>query len=171
MALAGNGMDLLLAGTNGGGVFFSADGQSWQPVNDGLTNNRIFSLTIHPRGHTFAGTNGSGVFASFGGITTTVPLPALIPEGFSLEQNFPNPFNPDTGIHFRLPQKHHVKLTIFNLLGEKVRTLIDGDYPAGNHEVRWDGKDDSGNPTPTGLYVYRLRAGEYSQARKMSLVR
>lgn len=171
MALAGNSMGLLIAGTNGSGVFVSSDGQSWQPVNEGLTNERIFSVAITSAGQAFAGTNGSGVFASFGMPTATEPLPLPVPDNFSLEQNFPNPFNPDTEIRFRLPARRHVKLAIYNLLGEEIRTLINDEYPAGDHQIAWDGKDNFNRQAPTGLYVFRLQAGAYIESRKMSLVR
>jgi len=93
------------------------------------------------------------------------------PEGFALLQNYPNPANPTTRITFTLPQKAHVTLEIYNLLGQRVRTLVDGVREAGSHSVLWDGRDDSDKPLPSGVYLYRLRAGEVVQARKMLLLR
>ena len=62
-------------------------------------------------------------------------------------------------------------LTIFNMRGQKIRTLVDGQYGAGYHSVRWDGKDESGNAAASGVYVYQFRASEFLQIRKMLLLR
>lgn len=94
-----------------------------------------------------------------------------IPEGFVLEQNYPNPFNPSTHIRFRLPADARVTLEVFNLLGQKVRRLADGQHPAGEHTVIWDGRSDAGVPAASGIYFYRLRAGEFVQTRRMLLLR
>jgi hypothetical protein len=97
--------------------------------------------------------------------------PHSLPTEFALEQNYPNPFNPETEIRFALPRAEHVVLKIFNILGSEVRTLVDKQYEAGYHNVRWDGKDKQGNPVASGVYLYQLRAGSFSQVRKMSLLR
>lgn len=93
------------------------------------------------------------------------------PVGFELSQNYPNPFNPETTIRFQLPQSSQVSLTVFNVLGQQIRTLATGQYPAGVHSVRWDSRDNFGNPVASGMYFYMLRAGEFSQVKKMSLMR
>jgi len=90
---------------------------------------------------------------------------------YQLEQNHPNPFNPDTEIRFQLPKPGHVVLKIFNILGAEVRTLADAPYEAGYHRVRWDGKDKNGKLVASGVYLYQLRAGSFSQVKKMSLLR
>ncbi len=97
--------------------------------------------------------------------------PHSLPTEFALEQNYPNPFNPETEIRFALPEANQVALKIFNLLGAEVRTLVDKRYEAGYHHVRWDGKDKQGNPVASGVYLYQLRAGSFSQVKKMSLLR
>lgn len=94
-----------------------------------------------------------------------------LPSGFSLEQNYPNPFNPSTTISFALAKPAQVSLTIFNLLGQEVRTLIDGPIAAGSHSIQWDGHDSRGHQTASGVYLYRLTAGSSSKTRKMVLVR
>ncbi|MCI0693191.1 T9SS type A sorting domain-containing protein [candidate division KSB1 bacterium] len=96
---------------------------------------------------------------------------AGIPENFALFQNYPNPFNPETEIRFQLPQASHVVLKIFNTLGEEIRTLADEQREAGYHRVRWNGKDENGNAVASGVYLYQLRTGSYSEVRKMSLIR
>ncbi|MDZ7343210.1 MAG: T9SS type A sorting domain-containing protein, partial [candidate division KSB1 bacterium] len=94
-----------------------------------------------------------------------------IPTRFALHPNFPNPFNPETHIRFDLPENRHVTLRIYNTLGQQIRVLIDHPYAAGYHQKIWDGKDGSGKPAPSGLYFYRIEAGEFSAQRKMTLIR
>jgi flagellar hook assembly protein FlgD len=79
--------------------------------------------------------------------------------------------NPETEIRFQLPEASHVVVKIFNINGEEIRTLVDTPYQAGYHRVRWDGKDKHGNPAASGVYLYQLQAGSFSQVRKMSLLR
>ncbi len=93
------------------------------------------------------------------------------PAGYALSQNFPNPFNPETEILFQLPSASHVVVRIFNSLGQEIRTLADAQYEVGDHVIRWDGKDNNGNTVSSGLYFYRMQAGEFSQMKKMSLLR
>ncbi|MBI4553395.1 MAG: fibronectin type III domain-containing protein [Candidatus Latescibacteria bacterium] len=94
------------------------------------------------------------------------------PREFALHQNYPNPFNPETTIRFDLPALTAVTLRIYNLLGQEVATLLDGDpKPAGFYTIRWDGRDASGRPVASGLYVYRLEAGTFVKTRKMLLMR
>lgn len=68
--------------------------------------------------------------------------------------NYPNPFNPETKIRFELPEPAQVSLIIYNLLGEEVRTLVNTDLEANFHTIRWDGKNDSGEEVPSGVYIY-----------------
>lgn len=91
--------------------------------------------------------------------------------GFQLQQNYPNPFNPTTEISFSVPGNQPVQLLVFNSLGQKIRTLLNGSVSAGTHRVRWDARDDRGNLVPAGIYYYRLNAGDFSQTRKMLLVK
>ncbi|MBD3342368.1 MAG: T9SS type A sorting domain-containing protein [Candidatus Lokiarchaeota archaeon] len=90
---------------------------------------------------------------------------------FFLEENYPNPFNPTTTIRFQLPAACKVKLIIFNSLGQIVRTLIHDYKNPGFHEAYWDGTDDVGNSVSSGIYLYRLEAGEFVRMKKMVLVR
>jgi len=93
------------------------------------------------------------------------------PYTFSLSQNYPNPFNPTTNIEFELPRSGPVIIEIFNILGQKVRILVDDHMKAGHKLVDWDGKDKNGNDVSSGIYFYRLQAGNFSQARKMVLIK
>jgi hypothetical protein len=94
-----------------------------------------------------------------------------LPPDFSLKQNYPNPFNPATTIEFSLPKRGHVKIEIFNLVGQKVQTLVDGYKPAGTYNITWDGTDTGGNPLATGIYFCRFRAGDRVQVKKMVLIK
>ncbi len=93
------------------------------------------------------------------------------PERFSLSPNYPNPFNPTTSIGYALPQDAHVRLTVYNMLGQKVATLVDEQQSAGYKTVLWKGADENGEQVASGVYFYRLEADEYSEVNKMMLVK
>lgn len=95
----------------------------------------------------------------------------LIPKRFSLYQNFPNPFNPSTTIRFDLPDRSRVILEIYNLLGERVATLVDSFVGAGRHSVVWNGRNENGQTVGSGVYLVRLRAGHFAGTRKMLLLK
>ena len=93
------------------------------------------------------------------------------PEAFALVDNFPNPFNPTTTIQYALPQAADVELTVYNVLGQPVRTLVAEHQSAGRYAVEWDATDDSGHSLSSGMYFYRLQAGEeFREVKKMLLV-
>jgi hypothetical protein len=89
-----------------------------------------------------------------------------LPRAFFLEQNYPNPFNPSTTIRYGLPNRSHVTLAVFNTLGQQVAQLVNGDIEAGYHEVKLDGSSLS-----SGVYFYRLRAGEVVETKRLMLLR
>ncbi|MCG8605151.1 T9SS type A sorting domain-containing protein, partial [bacterium] len=94
-----------------------------------------------------------------------------IPEGYALFQNHPNPFNPNTTITFAVPEAGEVTLAIYNLMGQLIRTLHSGPIAAGLHSVVWNSTDFRGAKVASGIYVYKLRAGDFSEVKKMSLLR
>ncbi len=94
-----------------------------------------------------------------------------LPKSFALLGNYPNPFNPETTIRFQIAEKGRVKLVIYNLLGQQVRTLIDTELKPGFQEIRWDGRDNTGLHTASGAYIYRLSQDGQVKAKKMLLVR
>lgn len=96
----------------------------------------------------------------------TSPVPA-----FQLAPNYPNPFNPGTILSYTLPEQAPVRLVIYDILGRPVRTLVRGEQGPGYKSVTWDGTDDRGRPVSSGVYLYRIQAGEFSQTRKMVLLR
>ncbi len=95
----------------------------------------------------------------------------VLPDRFQLSQNYPNPFNPVTTIEYALPKRSHVKINVYNILGQQVRTLVDTDKAAGYHAVYWNGTDASGKSVSTGIYLYRIEAGDYTESRKMLLLK
>ncbi len=96
---------------------------------------------------------------------------AALPERFALGQNFPNPFNPFTEIRFRLATSAQAELAVYNVVGQKVKTLARGIFPAGERSIIWDGKDEGGTPLPSGVYFYRLLSGKLAETRKMVLIK
>jgi hypothetical protein len=93
-----------------------------------------------------------------------------IPSTFALNQNYPNPFNPTTTISFALPTRSDWRMTIFSVTGAIVREF-DGTAEAGTQTVVWDGRNASGMPAASGVYFYRLSAGQFSETRKMVLLK
>ncbi|MBU1983278.1 right-handed parallel beta-helix repeat-containing protein [bacterium] len=96
---------------------------------------------------------------------------SAIPTEYCLYQNYPNPFNPTTEIRFDLPEAVRTELKVFNILGQEVVTLIDDVRPAGAYRVLWDSKNTSGISVASGVYVYQIKAGKFSDAKKMVLIR
>ena len=94
-----------------------------------------------------------------------------LPESYRLAQNYPNPFNPSTMILYDIPKSGTVSICIYNVQGQVVRTLLDGDKPAGSHRIVWDGRSDQGTSVATGVYFYRIVAGDYTNTRKMILLK
>ncbi|MBT4497614.1 MAG: DUF362 domain-containing protein [Gemmatimonadetes bacterium] len=94
-----------------------------------------------------------------------------LPIGFELGANYPNPFNPETVIPYSLPGPGPVELTIFDVRGAKVRTLVDQVLPGGSHATRWDGRNDAGQQVASGIYLYRLAISNAEQTERMTLVR
>jgi len=94
-----------------------------------------------------------------------------VPETYELSQNWPNPFNASTVISFGLPQPGSVRIVVYDVLGRRVRHLVDDYLPAGYHNITWNGLDDHGSPMASGMYFYRLTAGDCVESRKMMLIK
>jgi len=98
-------------------------------------------------------------------------LDVQTPEFFELLQNYPNPFNPETTIRFQLPNTSDITINIYNLHGQLVRKLLSESREAGFHEIVWDARDDAGSSLPSGVYLYRIQAGETRKMKKLMLLR
>ena len=94
-----------------------------------------------------------------------------IPSEFTVIGNFPNPFNPTTTIKYGLPREASVTITITNILGEEVRSLVSTHQTAGYHSVLWNGKDNQNQSVSAGVYLYQIDAGEFVQTKKMVLLK
>jgi probable HAF family extracellular repeat protein len=122
-----------------------------------------------------SGISEPGVYALF---TTSVstgsiddPGPKTLPKRFELSQNYPNPFNPTTTIAFEVPAKGQVELSVFNILGQRVTTLVNQTLSAGRHTVEWNSTDSEGKAVASGVYFYRIKSGETTITKKMLLVK
>jgi hypothetical protein len=112
------------------------------------------------------------VYLSGEGIALTgIAEEAGLPRTYGLSQNFPNPFNPTTVIHYDIPRDGQVKLEVYNLLGQRVRALVDGWSKAGRFDISWDGRNEYGEAVGSGIYLYRFTAGEYQRTLKMILLK
>jgi hypothetical protein len=128
-----------------------------KPLSSGL----IYNVSVNKPGFTVSRGYLSGSIA-----TDVDDDPSSLPRQFALNQNYPNPFNPSTVISFDLPQRANVSLVIFNLLGQEVARLIDRELPAGDHSITWNADSNA-----AGLYFYRLLAGDFSETKKMVLLK
>lgn len=109
----------------------------------------------------------SGYKSQQGLVAAEIP----IPKTYELAQNYPNPFNPSTTIHYQLPQVTRVRLEVYNITGQYVRTLVNDEIEPGYYSVLWDGCDDSGSKVGSGVYYYRFIAGKYTSTKKMALLK
>jgi hypothetical protein len=94
-----------------------------------------------------------------------------VPDVFALHQNYPNPFNPVTTIRFDIPQESHVRMDVYNVLGQRVRTLMNGTMQPGFHAVSWDGTNDMGKPLASGMYIYRIQSSKFTSVKKLVLMK
>ena len=142
----------------------------------GNGNGRVYTIT-------YSATDESGNSTT---ATATVSVPhdkgkvkkdlsisdlGLSPDTYSLLQNYPNPFNPETEIYFQIPEPGFVELKIYNTLGIEIKKLISSQYNSGFHSIKWNGLDEYGNQVSSGIYLYHLKAGEFTDIKKMSLMR
>lgn len=129
---------------------------------DGL----YFTDLYGEEGFDFNGQTQANVYRVYYDPPTAIEPNNSLPAGFALAQNYPNPFNPQTTITYMLPQREHVTLTIYNMEGRKLKTLINKPLPGGTHQVTVDGAGIS-----SGVYIYRITAGVFKAVRKMVLIR
>jgi hypothetical protein len=94
-----------------------------------------------------------------------------VPGYFILTQNYPNPFNPETTIPYEVQKTGHINITVYNVLGQSVRVLVDEVQNLGQYQVIWDGCDVFGMRVASGIYFYRLKQGEFAKTRRMILMR
>jgi subtilisin family serine protease len=181
--------DLVVEITNDGSTWVELErvpdiANSWQRVSVDLTTlaGGTFTLTDQVQIRFLACDNGSGglvevaiddfeVATFLADVTPVEDTPTVTPAAMVLRQNHPNPFNPATTISFALPGAGAVDLAVYSVDGRRVRTLVRQDLPAGQHEVTWNGRDEGGRRVASGTYVYRLKANDEVQVRRMVLVK
>jgi len=108
--------------------------------------------------------DGQSVF--FGPVMLVSP-----PSDFALDQNYPNPFNPETTINYQIAEESNVTIKIYSLMGREIKTLVNQKLPAASYSAKWDGTDNNGNRVSSGIYFVQMKAGTYSNMRKMTLMR
>ncbi|CUS88357.1 Por secretion system C-terminal sorting domain-containing protein, partial [Candidatus Kryptonium thompsonii] len=140
------------------------DGTRWVGLNSTVSNSGDFITAEISKLGQFIVTRKTEV--------TEVGTPVVdIPQKFELYQNYPNPFNPSTSISFDLPEDAFVTLKIYNIIGQEIKTLVNEFKNAGRYTVVWDGKDNTGKIAPSGIYFYRITAGNFSKTLKMVLTK
>ncbi len=147
--------------TEGGNATFRTDDSSF--FRSGI-NELIFSDA-----NTYGGPSGAAFFATIAfvsGVTGIKEIPDQIPASFLLEQNYPNPFNPSTMIRFSIAKVGYVTLKVYNMLGQEIATLVNGERAAGEYNISWQS-----NSLPSGVYFYRLSAGTFVEVKKMLLLK
>lgn len=150
-------------------LYRSLDGLgNWEPVTEFPVGYDV--LLVMPYGddsHLLIGTADGLWIAEFDTIATGVKkISGTVPMEFTLHQNYPNPFNPSTTISFSLPRSEFARLKIFDLTGREITTLISKNLAAGNYSFKWDA-----NNQPSGVYFYQLQAGQYSETKKLLLLK
>jgi len=163
-------------GFGGVSVFNGTNWRTYDIWNSGVASNWVRKIAEDLQGnmwfiHWF---RGISVLKKSTSEAKQKPQVADVPKGFQLLQNYPNPFNSSTTIPYQIPSRvsdSPIKLRIFNTRGQLVKTLVEGVREAGSHSVVWDGRDERGRVVSSGVYFYRLRAGELVRTRKMLLIR
>ena len=166
LSLALNRDGTLFAGTYDG-VFCSNDtGKTWIDSSSGLKSRQINSLIFTSSRYLLAGTRGSGFFKSVNPVITGIRKNEQLPQSFSLNQNYPNPFNPSTKITYTLQKDEKVILSIYNILGQKLTELVNENEIRGKHSIIFNADNLS-----SGVYFYKINAGNYNETRKMILIK
>jgi hypothetical protein len=158
--------DNILVSTSSGVFLSTNNGTIWVQRNDGLGYNWVSALGV-TASYIFAGTNGAGVWKRpLSELTDVNKEENNLPHGYFLSQNYPNPFNPSTVISYSLPSATNVKLIVYNTLGQTTKVLENGFKNSGNYSV-----DFNASELASGIYFYKLEAGQFSQIKKMILLK
>ncbi|MBT4483232.1 MAG: T9SS type A sorting domain-containing protein, partial [Candidatus Latescibacteria bacterium] len=159
-------------GSDQGGGVSHYNGETWTTftTDDGLGHNSISALAVGPDNTVWIGSAG-GLQHYIPETGTFVNETDILPEEIKIISNYPNPFNPETTIEFTLPSESAVDLSIYNITGQKVRTIVSESMIAGIHSIRWDGTSESGQTLSSGVYIARITMGEKVAARSMMLMK
>ena len=157
----------LMTGGNSGTVIISGDHSNsllWEKINNGQMppNNQLPSSNID----LIAAWIDEGALEEL-----NIKNNKALPERFTLHQNYPNPFNTVTKLDYDLPEDAMVNITVFDMMGKVVRTLVNDQQSAGYKTLQWNAMSNSGQPVSSGLYIYTIQTGEFSKTRKMILLK
>ena len=150
---------------------------SYMDIIEDMAENDVTVATLEWTVHvndgidTVAADNGPFTVMIDGGYAMNTFSEALIPEVFALHQNYPNPFNPITTLRYDLPENSYVNVTVYDMLGREIRTLVNATQDAGFKSVIWDATNNYGKPVSTGVYLYKIQAGDFVQTKKMVLLK
>lgn len=158
----------LFVGTDAGVFYTTRLGASWVQLGTGLPNSPVFDLIYHQASFKLvAATHGRSMFeVDISNLPSVINNNTTSANDFILKQNYPNPFNPETNISYELKQKAFVTLKVFDLSGKEVAVLVNGIKASGSYNVKFSGADLS-----SGLYFYKLESGEFSEVKKMMLIK
>jgi photosystem II stability/assembly factor-like uncharacterized protein len=151
---------------NSDGIFRSTNnGENWSSINSELPDTTVLALAVNKEGYLFAGYVDNGIYR------TVLPTTSIIEEhelsyDFILNQNFPNPFNNSTVIRYSLPSEGFITLKLYSILGEEIETLKNENMQKGNYQIIFNSKN-----LPSGIYFYQLSASDYTQTKKMILLK
>jgi photosystem II stability/assembly factor-like uncharacterized protein len=156
--------------TNGGTFCSKDNGAGWTDISSGLTDFNITCMTFSNDGFIFCGTESGKVFRSYNTTTLIEQNDNENPETYRLYQNYPNPFNPSTKVSWQAPLGSWQTLKVYDVLGNEVTTLVNEYRPAGSYEVEFNPASSIKHPA-SGVYFYRLQAGDYIETKKMILLK
>jgi hypothetical protein len=157
----------MLVGTEDSGVFlFSDEGDSLGSRNEGLTNLNVHALTLDNNGYIYAGTDNGVWRRPLSEVTSVEDNLIEAPSSYILSQNYPNPFNPNTKIKYSVPELSQVQIKVFDVLGNEIETFVNEEKPAGTYELTWYAES-----LPSGVYFYRIQAGDFIKTKKMLLLK
>jgi hypothetical protein len=148
----------VLKTTSAGGV--------WFPVFNLQADSLLGSFFLNANTGYVCGDEGRIYKTTTGGLIGIPPISTEVPREFMLYQNYPNPFNPTTNIRFALPKAAFVKLAVYDMLGREVQTLVNENLSPATYEIKWDASQHS-----SGIYFYRIQTGDYTDVKKMSLIK
>ena len=179
IVMGNNGELLLASNTNAQGevtyVIARIDGQALDLSGEALLS-IPYTVNGQPNKAVEIGLNNSKLAGMHGELIPVVERSTVIdfaglPTRYALYQNYPNPFNPVTDIKFDLPDAGQVQLVIYNIAGQKIRTLVSDNLEAGFHQIRWNGRNEYNESVATGMYFYQLKAGNYHATKKMVILK
>jgi hypothetical protein len=160
--------NLIFAGTDIGFSSSTNNGINWTDHNDGFVfGTALLHSVLVINNYIIVGTDGWGIFRRpVLEIIGVRNISSEIPDKFKLEQNYPNPFNPTTKIKFEIPKNSFVKLTVFDILGREIETLVNEKLNVGTYSISWDA-----DLYPSGVYLYKLKAGDFTYTKRMILIK